>query len=65
MLQSYSIYHACTELDFNLGPSSIAVFEDCKATALTTQPLRLDSPCKLYLYFVCAEMSHFPLTNFR
>ena len=26
----------------NLGPSRIAVFEDCKATALTTQPPRLD-----------------------
>ena len=30
------------ELDLNLGPSKIAVFEDCKDAALTTQPPWLD-----------------------
>ena len=34
--------HRCTKRDSNLGPSSIAVFEDCKATVLTTQPPQLD-----------------------
>ena len=29
-------------MDSNLGLSRIAVFEDCKATALTTQPPGLD-----------------------
>ena len=29
-------------LDLNLGPSRIDVFENCKGTALTTQPPRLD-----------------------
>ena len=28
--------------DLNLGPSRIAVFEDCKVTALTIQPLRVE-----------------------
>ena len=31
------------EWDLNMGLSRIAVFQDCKATALTTQPPRLDS----------------------
>ena len=30
------------ERDSNLGPSRIAVFEDCKAIALITQPPRMD-----------------------
>ena len=29
----------CPKQDLNLGPSRIAVFKDCKATALITQPL--------------------------
>ena len=29
--------------DSNLGLSRIAIFEDCRATALTTQPTWLDS----------------------
>ena len=32
----------CLEWDSNLSPKWLAVFEDCKATALTTQPLQLD-----------------------
>ena len=33
----------CPKQDLNLGPSRIAVFKDCKATALITQPPRLDA----------------------
>ena len=32
----------CPKQDLNLGPSRIADFDDSKATALTTQPPRLD-----------------------
>ena len=32
--------------DLNLSLSRIAVFEDCKATGLTTQPPRLDKVAK-------------------
>ena len=46
------------EPDSTLGPSRIAVFEDCKATALTTQPprlnifLRLKPGCNFRLFSV-------------
>ena len=41
----------CPKRDLNLGPSRIAVFEDFKATALTTQPPRLDQISKLVINF--------------
>ena len=34
-------WHVSPKQDLNLGPSRIAVFEDCKATALTTKLLRI------------------------
>ena len=37
VFDSYYLFSACPERDSNLGPSKIAVFEDRKATALTTQ----------------------------
>ena len=37
----------CHKQDLNLGPSRIAVFKDCKATALTAQPPRLDQNLKV------------------
>ena len=36
----------CPKQDLNLGLSRIAVFEDCKATGLTTQPQWLDKVAK-------------------
>ena len=32
----------CPKWDLNQGPSQMALFEDCKATAVTTQPPWLD-----------------------
>ena len=45
------------EWDSNLGLSRIVVFEDCKATALTTQPPKLD-PFVSYHYNknICSEI---------
>ena len=40
-LISSNLYHS-TKQDLNLDPSRISGFEDCKATALTTQPPWLD-----------------------
>ena len=41
--------------DLNLGPSRIAVFEDCKASALTTKPPQLDFSC----YFLLWQQNRF------
>ena len=38
--------------DLNLGQSRIAVFEDCKDTALTTQPSQLDKLFKQLFWFL-------------
>ena len=40
----------CPKQDLSLGPSKIAVFEDCQATALTTQPPRLDEIKRFVLF---------------
>ena len=45
------------ERDSNLGLREIALFEDCEATALTTQPLRLDNSnssqfCRFYTFCI-------------
>ena len=56
-----TLYHS-SEQDSNLGSSSIAVFEDCKATALTTQPPRLDALWRfLYIKIFCQK----PGCNFK
>ena len=39
----------CPMQDLNLGPSRIAVFEGCKAIALTAQSLRLDLMSVVYI----------------
>ena len=49
----FNITRKCPEQDLNMGPSRIAVFEDCKATALTTQ-----RPWLLYITYIASI--HFP-----
>ena len=44
--------YSSPEWDSNLDPSRIAVFEDCKATALTTQPPRLDNVLSYFVLFL-------------
>ena len=44
-------FYMCPERDSNLGPSRIAVFQDWKATALITQPPRLDDSQTLVDHF--------------
>ena len=41
------VYTLGPKQDLNLGGHRMAVFEDCQATILTTQPPRLDSDKKL------------------
>ena len=56
-----TLYHS-SEQDSNLGSSRIAVFGDCKATALTTQPPRLDALWRLlYIEIFCQK----PSCNFK
>ena len=40
-----------SEGDSNLGPRRFAVSEDCKATALTTQPQHLDAQICYFMSF--------------
>ena len=41
IIHTYFLNKKCPEWDLKLGPRSLAVFEDCKAIALTTRPLWL------------------------
>ena len=43
VLSNAYLFSVCPEQDSNLGLCRIAVLEDCKATALTTPPPRLDN----------------------
>ena len=57
--------YMCPEQNSNLGPSRIAVFEDCKATALNTQPPRLDYRIRvIWIKIKYLHFSNFNWLNF-
>ena len=60
MLLILSDRYLIPEWDLNLGPSRIAVFEDCYATALTTQ---LDYNDSLILLFLACYITIYYLNN--
>ena len=53
------------EHDSNLGLSRIAVFEDCKATALTTQPPWLDPVVVLFSAEAVVVLINYCLINYK
>ena len=54
-----SLLHTCPKWDSNLGQRRMAVFEDCQATTLTTQPPRLDWQPLIWIQFFCFLAFHY------
>ena len=58
---SFYIIHLCPKQDLNPGSSRIAIFYECKATALTNQPPRLNNINRSWLFaylIFCLQMNN-------